>query len=268
VRRVHLAHSRTSSLLSHRVLVFGVGEEAENVGRVLRKSDPDIQIVGFYPSVNDTEVVVPSQVILSQDRSLSDTAHALKVDEIIVAVRERRGGALPLRELLDCKLSGVRVLDLASYFERALGQIRLDSLRVGWLIFGEGFRQSWRRTRSSAVRYRGGVLLLLLAMPVMLLAAILIVLEDGFSVFYRQERVGLDGRLFKIIKFRSMRNDAESDGKPRWAMVDDDRVTRVGRDPAQAAYRRIAAVVQRADRGYESGRATSGAPLFCRPADT
>ena len=230
VRRVHSAHSSTGSLLSHRVLVFGVGEEAENVGRVLRKSDPDIQIVGFYPSATDTEVVVPSQVVLSQERSLSDTAHSLRVDEIIVAVRERRGGALPLRELLDCKLSGVRVLDLASYFERALGQIRLDSLRVGWLIFGEGFRQSWRR--ASVKRLFDIVVascLLLMAVPVMLLTATLIVLEDGLSVFYRQERVGLDGRLFKVIKFRSMRNDAESDGTPRWATVNDDRVTRVGR---------------------------------------
>jgi len=162
--------------------------------------------------------------------SLPDTAHALKVDEIIVAVRERRGGALPLRELLDCKLSGVRVLDLASYFERALGQLRLDSLRVGWLIFGEGFRQSWRRTTFK--RFFDVVvasMLLLLAMPVMLVTALLIILEDGFPVFYRQERVGLEGRLFKVIKFRSMRNNAESDGKPRWATTNDDRVTRVGR---------------------------------------
>jgi sugar transferase (PEP-CTERM system associated) len=230
LRRVHSAHSQSGSILSHRVLVFGVGEEAENVGRVLRKSDPDIQIVGFYPCATETEVVVPAQVVLSQQMSLSDTAQSLKVDEIIVAVRERRGGALPLRELLDCKLSGVRVLDLASYFERALGQLRLDSLRVGWLIFGEGFRQNWRRT---SVKRLFDVLvalfLLLLALPVMLLTAILIVLEDGFSVFYRQERVGLDGRLFKVIKFRSMFNDAESDGKPRWATLDDDRVTRVGR---------------------------------------
>jgi sugar transferase (PEP-CTERM system associated) len=230
LRRVHSAHSGPGSLLSHRVLVFGVGEEAENVGRVLRKSDPDIEIVGFYPCSTDSEIVVPSQVILSQEMSLSDTAHSLKVDEIIVAVRERRGGALPLRELLDCKLSGVRVLDLASYFERALGQLRLDSLRVGWLIFGEGFRQSWRRTtvkRLFDVVIAAG--LLLLALPVMLLTALLIVLEDGFAIFYRQERVGLDGRLFKVIKFRSMRNDAESDGKPRWATLDDERVTRVGR---------------------------------------
>ena len=230
VRRVHGAHSLPGSLLRHRVLVFGAGEEAENVGRVLSKSDPDIQIVGFYPCSSDSEVVVPAEVVLSQAMSLSDTAHSLKVDEIIVAVRERRGGALPLRELLDCKLSGVRVLDLASYFERALGQLRLDSLRVGWLIFGEGFRQTWRRTFFKRVfDILVALVLLLLALPVMLLTAFLIVLEDGFPVFYRQERVGLDGRLFDVIKFRSMRNDAESDGKPRWAATDDDRVTRVGR---------------------------------------
>jgi sugar transferase (PEP-CTERM system associated) len=230
VRRVHGAHSMPGSLLRHRVLVFGAGEEAENVGRVLSKSDPDIQIVGFYPCSSDSEVVVPAQVVLSQAMSLSDTAHSLKVDEIIVAVRERRGGALPLRELLDCKLSGVKVLDLASYFERALGQLRLDSLRVGWMIFGEGFRQTWRRTLFKRVfDILIALILLLLALPVMLLTAILIVLEDGFPVFYRQERVGLDGRLFDVIKFRSMRNDAESDGRPRWAASDDDRVTRVGR---------------------------------------
>ena len=230
VRRVHGAHSMPGSLLRHRVLVFGAGEEAENVGRVLSKSDPDIQIVGFYPCSSDSEVVVPSQVVLSQAMSLSDTAHSLKVDEIIVAVRERRGGALPLRELLDCKLSGVKVLDLASYFERALGQLRLDSLRVGWMIFGEGFRQTWRRTFfKRAFDIVVALLLLLLALPVMLLTAILIAFEDGLPVFYRQERVGLDGRLFDVIKFRSMRSDAESDGKPRWAATDDDRVTRVGR---------------------------------------
>ncbi|MCM8596598.1 TIGR03013 family XrtA/PEP-CTERM system glycosyltransferase [Accumulibacter sp.] len=229
-RRVHSAHSRPGSLLSHRVLVFGVGKDAESVGRVLRKSDPDIEIVGFYPSSMDTEIVVPPQVVLSQDMSLSDTAHSLKVDEIIVAVRERRGGALPLRELLDCKLSGVRVLDVASYFERALGQLRLDSLRVGWLIFGDGFRQSWRRTSVKRLfDILVALFLLVLALPVMLVTALLIVLEDGFPVFYRQERVGLDGRLFRVTKFRSMRHDAERDGTPRWATANDDRITRVGR---------------------------------------
>jgi sugar transferase (PEP-CTERM system associated) len=122
------------------------------------------------------------------------------------------------------------VLDLASYFERALGQIRLDSLKVGWLIFGEGFRQGWARTFVKRVfDITAASTLLLLASPVMLLTALLIIMEDGFPIFYRQERVGLNGRLFNVVKFRSMRRDAESDGKPRWATANDDRTTRVGR---------------------------------------
>jgi sugar transferase (PEP-CTERM system associated) len=162
--------------------------------------------------------------------SLSDTATALKVDEIIVAVRERRGGVLPLRELLDCRISGVKVMDLSSHFESMLGQIRIDALKAGWLIFGEGFNQGVMRTSiKRAFDYLFALAMLILVSPVMLITALLILLEDGGPVFYRQERVGLNGRLFNVIKFRSMRNDAESDGKPRWATANDDRVTRVGR---------------------------------------
>ncbi|MFZ4535514.1 TIGR03013 family XrtA/PEP-CTERM system glycosyltransferase [Propionivibrio sp.] len=228
--RVYTIHSQSEPLMVHRVLIFGAGFEAESVGKVLKKSDPDIQIVGFYPSPSDTEICIPSQLALTRKHSLSDTAHALKVDEIIVSVQERRGGILPLRELLDCKLSGVKVLCLASYFERALGQIRLDSLRVGWLIFGGGFRQGWGRTLVKRLfDIIAASILLLLALPVMFLTALLIMLEDGLPIFYRQERVGLNGRLFNVVKFRSMRKDAESDGKPRWAAANDDRTTRVGR---------------------------------------
>lgn len=228
--RVYTMHSRTGALMVNRVLIFGSGPEARTVGNVLKKSDPDIQIVGFYPGPAENEACVPEQLLLPRSRSLTDTARSLNVNEIIIAVQERRGGVLPLRELLDCKLSGVNVLDLASYFERALGQIRLDSLKVGWLIFGEGFRQGWGRTFVKRLfDLVAASILLLLALPVMLLTAIAIVLEDGFPVFYRQERVGRNGRLFNVIKFRSMRRDAEGDGKPRWASANDDRTTRVGR---------------------------------------
>ena len=228
--RVYTMHSRTGAMMVHRVLIFGAGPEAQSVGNVLKRSDPDIEIVGFYPSPNDAEICIPGQLVLPRSQSMSDTAHALNVDEIIIAVHDRRGGILPLRELLDCKLCGVNVLDLASYFERALGQIRLDSLRVGWLIFGEGFRQGWGRTVVKRLfDIVAASILILLALPVMLVTALLIALEDGCPIFYRQERVGLNGRLFKVIKFRSMRQDAESDGKPRWATANDDRTTRVGR---------------------------------------
>ena len=228
--RVYTMHSRAGSMMVHRVLIFGAGPEAKSVGKVLKKSDPDIQIVGFYPGPTDADVCVPQPLLLPRTASISDTANSLNVDEIIIAVHERRGGVLPLRELLDCKLSGVKVLDLASYFERALGQIRLDALRAGWLIFGDGFRQGWWRTFIKRLfDIVAASILLLLALPVMLATAILIVLEDGFPVFYRQERVGLNGRLFNVVKFRSMRKDAESDGKPRWATANDDRTTRVGK---------------------------------------
>ncbi|PHV13358.1 TIGR03013 family XrtA/PEP-CTERM system glycosyltransferase [Chitinimonas sp. BJB300] len=228
--RLYAAHNTGAAVLTHRVLIFGAGAEADTVGAVLKKSDPDIQIMGFYPSPTDTETVVPGASLLSRERLLFDTASALKVNEIIVAVKERRGGVLPLRELLDCKLSGVRVLDLASYFERALGQIRLDSLRAGWLIFGDGFRQGRVRTVVKRVfDLVASSILLILALPVMLLTAILIAFEDGGKILYKQERVGLNGRLFNVIKFRSMRHDAERDGTPRWATQNDARVTRVGR---------------------------------------
>ena len=197
---------------------------------MLKKSDPDIYIVGFYPGPTDTRIAVSPKLVLPRSQSLSDTARAANVDEIIIAVPERRGGILPLRELLDCKLSGVNVLDPASYFERTLGQIRLDSLRAGWLIFSEGFRQGWRRTAVKRLfDIVAAAILLMLALPVMAITALAIVIENGFPLIYRQERVGLNGRLYNVVKFRSMRVDAEKDGKPRWATANDDRTTRVGR---------------------------------------
>ena len=135
-----------------------------------------------------------------------------------------------MNDLLDCRLAGVRVLDLSSYFETALGQVRLDYLRASCLIFDEGFRHGMlRSTAKRATDICASVLLLVLCAPLMLVAALLIVLESGFPVLYRQERVGQAGKVFRIIKFRSMRVDAEGDGTPRWAASDDARVTRVGK---------------------------------------
>ena len=229
VHRLGASHSGPVPMLVRRVLVFGIGEQAASVRRTLDRSDPNVQIVGFYPSPGDEAVMIPADRILPTTQSLTDTARALKVDEIVVAVSERRGGALPLRELLDCKLYGVRVLDLASHFEQSLGQIRLDSLRAGWLIFGDGFRQGGFRTLLKRVfDIVCASILFLLALPVMLITAILIVLESGFPIFYRQERVGLNGRLFNVLKFRSMRVDAEN-GTPIWATGNDPRTTRIGK---------------------------------------
>lgn len=229
VTRVGATHTSNTKMLRRRILVFGTGAQAIAVKQALERSDPSAEIIGFYPGANEDHPQVIPSMVLSRNQSLTDTARNLEADEIVVALSERRGGSMPLRELLDCKLQGIRVLDLASHFEQTLGQIRLDSLYAGWLIFGDGFRQGTIRT---AVKRLFDIvcasILIILALPVMFLSAILIVLEDGFPLLYRQERVGLNGRLFNVIKFRSMRRDAEKDGKPIWAQAKDNRVTRIG----------------------------------------
>lgn len=229
VTRISATSSATSGVAKRRILVFGTGVKAHEVKHALMRSDPSAEIVGYYAGPNESEPIVPGNLIVSSGRTLFEAALSTNAHEIVVALSERRGGSMPLRELLDCKLRGIKVLDLASYFEQTLGQIRLDSLYAGWLIFGDGFNQGKARAlmkRLSDIAF--SIVLLALALPVMLVTALLIGLESGFPIFYRQERVGLNGRLINVVKFRSMRCDAEKDGKPVWATSADDRVTKVG----------------------------------------
>ncbi len=228
VHRVYVAHSGPQSALRHRVLVFGTGPRAALVGRALKKDDPHVDVVGYYASPNEPEAEVSAWGILSKNKSLTDTALELEVDEIVVALVERRGGSMPLRELLDCKLHGVRVVDMATHFEKTKGQIRLDSVSAGWLVFGDGFSQGGLRTVVKRIfDIACALTLIAITAPVMLVTALAIKLESKGPVFYRQERVGFNGRLFNVVKVRSMRTDAEKDG-PRFAAAKDDRVTRIG----------------------------------------
>ena len=224
-------HSGISPVFARRTLVLGTGAEALAVEQSIAHLGPAMRFLGFFPAKKtETAHHVAANRVLAGGMDLVDAVRRYNVDEIIVAVRERRGGVLPLRELLDCKLMGVRVLDLSSFYERTVGQLRLDSLHASWLIFGDGFRQGF--TRAIVKRtfdVAASAVLLLLAAPVMLATAVLIALESGFPILYRQERVGQGGRLFDVVKFRSMRRDAEIDGKPRWAVSNDDRVTGTGR---------------------------------------
>ncbi|MBV5298715.1 MAG: TIGR03013 family PEP-CTERM/XrtA system glycosyltransferase [Rhodoferax sp.] len=228
--RVYAIHTKKSAMLRQRVLIFGIGERAKMVGAALTQADPNVDLIGYYAGPNEADAKDTAWGLLSMTNSLTDIVMDQQVDEIVVALTERRGGAMPMRELLDCKVKGVKVVDIATHFERTLGQIRLESVSAGWLIFGDGFGSSWLR---SVVKRMFDIvcsaLLLVLTLPIMLIAAVLIVLESGFPLFYFQERVGLNGRLFNVVKFRSMRADAEKDGKPRWASAQDDRITRVGK---------------------------------------
>ncbi|MGR2691049.1 TIGR03013 family XrtA/PEP-CTERM system glycosyltransferase, partial [Pelomicrobium sp. P1] len=210
---------------------LGAGPDALNVERALASlSQPAVEVVGFYPLKDGTQPAVPQGKIVGDASPLPELVRRLNVHEVIVAARERRGGVLPLRQLLDCRLRGVRVTDLPTFFERLNGEVHIESLKASWLIYGDGFRQGIARTLvKRAFDLVAAGLLLVVAAPVMVLAAIAIFLESGRPIVFKQERVGAGGRTFNLLKFRSMRQDAEADGKPRWASEKDDRVTRVGR---------------------------------------
>lgn len=228
--RVLVGEMLPKSLTRRKVLVYGTGERAQMVGQSLTHASANVELVGYYASPNETDHRVTSWATLAPGERLNDLVTRTGVDEIVVALTERRGGSMPMRELLDCKLQGVRVSDIATYFEQNLGQIRLESASAGWLIFGEGFNQGF--VRSSVKRLfdiAGAVVLIVVSLPVMVLAAVAIKLESPGPVLYRQERVGLGSKPFNVVKFRSMRTDAEKDGVPRWATAADSRVTRIGR---------------------------------------
>ncbi|MBI3344809.1 MAG: TIGR03013 family PEP-CTERM/XrtA system glycosyltransferase [Gammaproteobacteria bacterium] len=214
-----------------RILVLGTGTRAADVEKGAQSNlhAGNIDIVGYLPLLATQHDVCSSRVLPAQGSILSVAKH-YGVNEIVIAVRDWRGGGLPVQELLECKLSGVKITELSTFFERECGQVQLDSLNTSWMVFGEGFRQGVLRNAIKRVfDLVASSVLFLATLPVMLITALAILLEDGRPVLYRQERVGQSGQIFTIYKFRSMRQDAEKDGSPRWAKADDDRITRVGR---------------------------------------
>jgi sugar transferase (PEP-CTERM system associated) len=213
-----------------RVLIVGTGSEAQGVLSDLRNDDRHMrEVIGFFPTALDDETLVDGAPIFDRARPLTDIVSTYGIDEIVVAVREQRGGVMPMDQLLTCRTRGIKILDLAAFYERSHAEVPVDSLKASWLVYGEGFVQGpARRMAKRAFDVASSAFLLVVAAPVMLLAALAIKLDSRGPVFYRQERVGLGGRGFQCVKFRSMRIDAESDGVARWATKNDSRVTRVG----------------------------------------
>jgi len=220
-------------VLKIRVLVLGAGEKAASImQRMRRRVDRrGFRIVGYVPLETDTGVAIEreKQVDLG-NRSLLDIARESDVDEIVVAADERRNG-IPLNDLLDCKLHGVDVIDLLSFFEREQGKLPLDILRPDWLIYSDGFKRGIvRDVFKRMFDIVASALILSITWPFMALAVLAIKIEEGRDapLLYRQERIGYRGKAFGVFKFRSMRVDAEKAGVAQWATKNDSRVTRVG----------------------------------------
>ena len=218
-----------SDVFHHRVLVLGVGRHAATI-RDLEGVDQLFRVVGFV-NLGDPEELIPAGRQVRLDSSLVALMVARDADELVVAVDDRRK-RLPVDEILDCKMSGMQVLDLASFFEKEASLINLDVLQPSWMIFSPGFqRRPMVDIGKRTLDVVGATVLLVLGIPAMAAVALGVWIESRGSgpILFHQTRVGLGGRPFRLYKFRSMRADAEADGVARWATVGDPRVTRLGR---------------------------------------
>ncbi len=210
--------------MRERVYVLGTGERALRLVTGLRdRSELGIEVVGW---TGDVEGELTREAAASH---LLGLTRGKGVHRVIVAMPDRRGN-LPVEELLDLRLGGVKVEEATSWLERISGRIEVEQLYPSWMIFREGFHSSrvfrlLRRALNVLVAFIGTVL----SLPLLPFIVLAVKLDSPGPALYRQKRVGRRGRIFNCYKFRTMRVDAEADTGATWALDDDPRITRVGK---------------------------------------
>lgn len=215
---------------ARRVLIIGAGELAHGFKRLCAKTDQRGFVIEGHVAPPGKAVKIEPDQIIALEGSLREYAQVNNIDDIVIALDDQRG-ALPIPELIHCKMSGIQILDVADFLEREAGLLKLDSLRPSTMVFCKSFRQSmYRDVTKRMLDLVAGLGLLLVASPFMLLTALGILIESRGkgSVLYTQTRVGERGRAFTLYKFRSMIMDAEKNSGACWAKEDDPRITRFG----------------------------------------
>jgi sugar transferase (PEP-CTERM system associated) len=211
-----------------RVMVLGAGDRAQRLRELAELPESGFVIVS-YIAMSDDQRVVEEAISRGAIHDLGKFVENLGVSEVVLALQERRN-SLPLKDLLRIKTKGVHVNDFSSFIERETGRVDLETVNPSWLIFSDGFSSG--RMLSSAVKrmfdITASLALLLLTFPVIAIFALIVKLDSQGPAFFRQQRIGLYGEPFPLIKLRSMRTDAEKDGA-KWAEENDPRITRVGR---------------------------------------
>lgn len=217
--------------LGERILIVGSGPFAIEIAReTLGRPDAGFRVIGFVdsdPALVGKSLINPKVIGLTSD--LRAIVKKESIDRIVVAIGDRRG-QFPTQELLRLSLSGdVSIEESASFYERLTGRVLLDMIRPSWLIFSSRGQRARINEISRVIMHRAIALIgALLSFPIAIFTAILIKIDSRGPVLYKQERLGKNGRAFTLMKFRSMRVDAEKDG-PVWAKTEDERMTRVGR---------------------------------------
>ena len=217
------------NFFKRRILVWGAGARAGSIGKRLRRCTDQrgFRIVGYVRAPGDGGEISHGPLFRAST-GLVRLALRNRIEEIVVAMDDRRSG-FPGDALLECRLRGIQVVDLLTFLERESGRVSVELLHPSWLIFSGGFRCDFLRLGTKRVFDVAVSLgILVAAAPIALLTALAIRLEDRGPILYRQVRTGQNGRVFRMLKFRSMCVDAEADGRAVWASRNDARVTRVG----------------------------------------
>jgi len=223
-------HILKTKQLDQRIMVIGSGPLAKNIAKeIVERVDTGFKLIGFitdHPERVGEKLVNPS--IIGDQSQILDIATKERVDRIIVALEERRG-KFPDAQLLECKMRGIAIEEGIQFYEHLTGRLQVESLRPSFLIFSDGFKK-WKLTMLTkrVTEFALSTIGLTLLSPFILVISILIKIDSRGPVFYKQERVGERGKIFRLLKFRSMAEDAETNG-PVWAGKNDARVTRIGR---------------------------------------
>ena len=213
-----------------RVLIIGSGDLAIEITReILDKKDSGFHVVGFLEyDVDKVGVSIINPKVIGTYNQLPQIVESENVDRIVVAIQEKRG-KMPMKELLECRLKGIEIEDGTTFYERLTGKMAIENLNPSSLIFSEGFNQLRIKNTKRLLDLILSAVGLALLFPLFLITPVLIVIDSRGPVFFRQKRVGKDGKVYRLLKFRSMRDNAESYTGPVWAQTDDDRITRVGK---------------------------------------
>jgi sugar transferase (PEP-CTERM system associated) len=215
-----------------RVIVLGSSVEALQLARMIADSPmAGFEVLGIVtePGQPAPESRPDDPPVIGTLDSLRDLCREEGINRVVVALRERRG-KVPVDRLLACRMDGVQIEEREAMYERLTGKLAVESMRPSYLIYGRGFaRDPLTMVLKRVLDILASLVGLVLSLPICLLAAAAIKLTSKGPVFFSQERTGQDGEPFRLIKFRTMRADAERESGPVWAQQNDTRVTPVGR---------------------------------------
>ncbi len=221
-------HVLNRKLFAQTVIILGTGKMACDIANQIEQSrDAAYKIVHFVGEENSAFPLPPGIPVSTQVEQLPELCQEYNVERVVMAMDDRRGKT-PIQQLMDCKFLGFPVEYGINFYEKLAGKILVEKVNPDWFIFSDGFKKGRLQTFiKQLIDFFLAIVGLIVTLPITIVSAIIIRLESPGPIFYRQERVGLHGKSFKVIKFRSMRSDAEKDG-PVWAMENDTRVTRFG----------------------------------------